>query len=135
MRLSPKLTHEVRCPIHGFVRFNNLEREVIDSPPVQRLKHIHQLAMTYQVYPGATHRRFEHSLGVMDLAGRAFDVLTQREPCRTALPRSRKRWMTTSAGTGGRFCGWRHCSTIPATFHSRTPLKKRCFLMASNTSN
>jgi HD superfamily phosphohydrolase len=79
MRLSAKISHEVRCPIHGFIRFNNLERSLIDSRPLQRLKHIHQLAMTYQVYPGATHRRFEHSLGVMDLAGRAFDSLMRRE--------------------------------------------------------
>jgi len=32
--------------------------------------------MTYLIYPGATHKRFEHSLGVMELAGRVFDVVT-----------------------------------------------------------
>jgi HD superfamily phosphohydrolase len=52
------------------------EREVLNSRPFQRLRHIHQLAMTYLVYPGATHKRFEHSLGVMELAGRVFDVVT-----------------------------------------------------------
>ena len=52
------------------------ERRVVDSRPFQRLRHIHQLAMTSLVYPGATHRRFEHSLGVMDLAGRVFDIVT-----------------------------------------------------------
>ncbi|MGV3719873.1 MAG: HD domain-containing protein [Actinomycetota bacterium] len=79
MRVLPKIAHELRCPVHGFVQINNLERRILDTPPVQRLKHIHQLAMTYQVYPGATHRRFEHSLGVMDLAGRAFDSLLSTE--------------------------------------------------------
>ena len=74
-----KLTHEVRDPVHQFVRFDDRERRVIDSPPVQRLRHIHQLATTYLVYPGATHRRFEHSLGVMELAGRVFDVITNPE--------------------------------------------------------
>ena len=34
--------------------------------------------MSYLVYPGATHKRFEHSLGVMELAGRVFDVVTAR---------------------------------------------------------
>lgn len=71
-----KLSHEIRDPIHNFVRVSSDERRVIDSRPVQRLRHIHQLAMSYLVYPGATHRRFEHSLGVMELAGRVFDVVT-----------------------------------------------------------
>jgi HD superfamily phosphohydrolase len=67
--------HEVRDPIHGFIRYDADERRIIDSPPVQRLRHIHQLATTFLVYPGATHKRFEHSLGVMDLAGRIYDVI------------------------------------------------------------
>jgi hypothetical protein len=71
-----KNIHEIRDPIHVFVRMDSHEREVLDSRPFQRLRHIHQLAMTYLVYPGATHKRFEHSLGVMELAGRVFDVVT-----------------------------------------------------------
>jgi HD superfamily phosphohydrolase len=67
-----KVQHEVRDVVHGFVRFNNLERRLIDSAPFQRLRGIHQLAMCYQVYPGATHKRFEHSLGVMEAADRIF---------------------------------------------------------------
>lgn len=53
--------------------------ELINSRPFQRLRHIHQLALSYLVYPSATHKRFEHSLGVMELAGRAFDAITHRE--------------------------------------------------------
>jgi len=68
--------HEVRDPIHMFVRYNSAERSVIDCPSVQRLRYIHQLATTYLVYPGATHKRFEHSLGVMELATQIFDVVT-----------------------------------------------------------
>ncbi|MHC1729698.1 MAG: HD domain-containing protein [Syntrophobacteraceae bacterium] len=71
-----KNIHEIRDPIHVFVRLDNHEREVLNSRAFQRLRHIHQLAMTYLVYPGATHRRFEHSLGVMELAGRVYDVIT-----------------------------------------------------------
>ena len=67
-----KTRHEVRDGIHGFIEFNNLEKSLIDSMPFQRLRNIHQLAMTYQVYPGATHKRFEHSLGVMEIATRIF---------------------------------------------------------------
>src|SRR3974377_2009980 len=72
-----KRTHEFRDPIHTFIKADNRERPVIASAPCQRLRNIHQLALTYMVYPGATHRRFEHSLGVMELAGRVFDVVTQ----------------------------------------------------------
>ena len=71
-----KNVHEIRDPIHIFVRLDNDERNVLNSRPFQRLRHIHQLAMTYLVYPGATHKRFEHSLGVMELASRVFDIVT-----------------------------------------------------------
>lgn len=74
-----KQFHEIRDPIHVFIILDRDERRVLDSKPVQRLRHIHQLAMSYLVYPGATHRRFEHSLGVMELAGRVFDVITAEQ--------------------------------------------------------
>jgi uncharacterized protein len=71
-----KSQHELRDPVHVFVRFDSDERKVVNSRPLQRLRYIHQLALSYLIYPGATHRRFEHSLGVMELAGRVFDVVT-----------------------------------------------------------
>jgi uncharacterized protein len=71
-----KHQQEIRDPIHNFVRATADEIGAINSRPFQRLRSIHQLALTYLVYPGATHRRFEHSLGVMELAGRVFDVIT-----------------------------------------------------------
>jgi HD superfamily phosphohydrolase len=71
-----KIIHEIRDPIHVFIRLDSDERAVLDSRPFQRLRHIHQLALTYLLYPAATHKRFEHSLGVMELAGRIFDVVT-----------------------------------------------------------
>ena len=72
----PRRLHEIRDAIHVFVRIDSDERRVVDSAAYQRLRHIHQLAMTYLVYPGATHRRFEHCLGVMEVATRIFDVVT-----------------------------------------------------------
>jgi HD superfamily phosphohydrolase len=75
-KLMPKHIHEIRDPIHVFVRLDSDERRVLDSRPFQRLRHIHQLALTSMLYPAATHKRFEHSLGVMELAGRVFDVVT-----------------------------------------------------------
>src|ERR1044072_6228909 len=79
MMAGPKREHEIRDPIHSFIRLDTDERRVLDSPPMQRLRHIHQLALSYLVYPGATHRRFEHSIGVMELATRIFDVVTDPE--------------------------------------------------------
>ena len=86
-----KRIHEIRDPIHNFIRLDSGEREVLDSSPFQRLRYIHQLALTYLVYPGATHRRFEHSLGVMELAGRVYDIVTEpdnisHESIRTIVP-------------------------------------------------
>ena len=85
-----KLRHEIRDPIHNFVRISDAERKIVATRPVQRLRHVHQLALSSLVYPGATHRRFEHSLGVMELAGRIFDVVTEetnlREEVRDRYP-------------------------------------------------
>jgi uncharacterized protein len=68
----------VRCPVHGFIRYSKNERRIIDHPLFRRLRLIRQLALTEYVYPGATHTRFEHSLGVMEVATRAFDALAVR---------------------------------------------------------
>ena len=72
-----KYFHEIRDPIHVFIRLDSDERKVLDSRPFQRLRYIHQLGLTYLIYPGATHRRFEHSLGVMELAGKVYDIVTE----------------------------------------------------------
>lgn len=74
----PKSKHEFRDPIHNFIYVESYERKVIDSDYFQRLRYIHQLALTYLVYPGASHKRFEHSLGVMELASRVYDVITDK---------------------------------------------------------
>lgn len=70
---------EIRDPIHVFVHVSKNERRVLDSRPFQRLRNVHQLAMTYLVYPGASHKRFEHSLGVMHLAAAMFDIVTSHD--------------------------------------------------------
>ena len=70
-----KNTHEIRDPVHTFINLTTDERKVLNSKEFQRLRYIHQLALSYLVYPGATHTRFEHSLGTMELATRVFDVV------------------------------------------------------------
>jgi len=61
---------EIKDPVHGYVYITAEEREIIDSFPVQRLRRLRQLAGSEYVYPGANHTRFEHSVGVMYLAGK-----------------------------------------------------------------
>ncbi len=63
-------------PVHRFIHLDELESLLIHTPPFQRLHYIHQLGVTFFVYPGGTHRRFEHSLGVMELATRIYDQIT-----------------------------------------------------------
>ena len=52
--MTSKLLHEIRDPIHVFISVDSDERRVLDSQPVQRLGQIHQLALEYLLYPGAT---------------------------------------------------------------------------------
>ncbi|MDN3506411.1 MAG: HD domain-containing protein [Simkaniaceae bacterium] len=65
--------------VHGFIHFNDLESQLIDTEVFQRLRYIHQLGISYMVYPGGTHTRFEHSLGAMHLASKIFDQIAQEE--------------------------------------------------------
>jgi uncharacterized protein len=94
-----KQFNEIRDPIHAFVEADPDELAVVNSRPFQRLRHIHQLALTYLIYPGATHRRFEHSLGVMHVAGRIYEVVMRDENLSDAVreivpmsPRKREYW-------------------------------------------
>lgn len=65
--------------VHGFIHFNELESALIDTEVFQRLRYIHQLGISYMVYPGGTHTRFEHSMGAMHLATSIFDQIANDE--------------------------------------------------------
>jgi len=68
---------EVRDPIHGCIYRDAEGRDIIDTPVFQRLRRLYQLAMARLVYPGATHTRFDHSLGAFHLAGGLAEALVQ----------------------------------------------------------
>ena len=116
--MLPKYSHEIRDPIHVFIQLNSHERRVVDSPQFQRLRHIHQLAMSYLVYPGATHKRFEHALGTMELATKAFDTVTSTanidDRVSAAIPLLDPRHRPARQGELDR---WRQTLRMAALFH------------------
>src|SRR5206468_3404978 len=71
-------------PVHGYIPFVSgtglpagevSEREIIDHPWVQRMRHIHQLQTAWWVFPAAEHTRFPHIIGAMHLGSRAAATL------------------------------------------------------------
>ena len=70
---------QVRDPIHGFIEYDDWEREVINHPAFQRLRRIRQLALADFVYPGATHTRFEHALGTLHVATKMYDAIVAKQ--------------------------------------------------------
>ncbi|MFN3284002.1 MAG: HD domain-containing protein, partial [Pseudothermotoga sp.] len=77
-----------RDPIHSEIFLYPLEILAIDTRPVQRLRYLSQLVGAELVYPGATHNRFAHSLGVMHICGlygsRLFEGPSKRRIVRLA---------------------------------------------------
>ncbi len=73
--MSINLVRRIRDNLHGSIDVTELEDLVIAHPFFQRLRRVRQLAFLHYVFPGATHTRFEHSLGVMHLAGVAWEKL------------------------------------------------------------
>ncbi|PIK41997.1 putative deoxynucleoside triphosphate triphosphohydrolase SAMHD1-like [Apostichopus japonicus] len=65
--------------VHGHIEMHPLLVSNIDTPEFQRLRFIKQLGMCYFVYPGASHNRFEHSLGVSYLAGELARSLQSKQ--------------------------------------------------------
>lgn len=72
--------YEIRDPIHGFIKLSQKEWDLINTKVFQRLRRIRQLAMSFLVYPGALHTRFDHSIGVMHIAGRICTRLQELKP-------------------------------------------------------
>ena len=66
-------------PIYGFININDESLfDIIEHRFFQRLRRINQLGLTYLVYPGAIHTRFQHSMGAMHLMKLALQNLTEK---------------------------------------------------------
>ncbi|HTU02316.1 MAG TPA: HD domain-containing protein [Candidatus Sulfotelmatobacter sp.] len=71
-------------PLYGYIQFTvpidgvpeeRTEKDIIDTPWLQRLRRVHQLQSSFWVFPSGEHSRFQHSLGTMHMAGRFADRL------------------------------------------------------------
>ncbi|OFZ28797.1 MAG: hydrolase [Bdellovibrionales bacterium RIFCSPHIGHO2_01_FULL_40_29] len=71
---------EIRDPIHGSIQLNDGEVAVIETVEFQRLREIKQLGFSEFSFPGATHNRFLHSIGVTFVAGQVFDSIFRAYP-------------------------------------------------------
>lgn len=66
-------------PVYGFVGIPYKQVfALVEHPFFQRLRRIKQLSMTYYVYPGALHTRFNHAIGALHLTVQAIEVLRSK---------------------------------------------------------
>src|SRR5215831_15130763 len=84
--MSDELTKRIRDPVHGLIVFQ-LSKEVdraawdlIDTPEFQRLRRVKQLGVSEFTFPGATHTRFSHCVGVYHVARSLIDVAARLAP-------------------------------------------------------
>src|SRR5690349_1501588 len=68
----------VRDSLYDLIPLGPREVKLIGSPEFLRLQHVKQLGFVYRIWPGATHTRYEHSLGCYHLTVRALRALLQR---------------------------------------------------------
>ncbi len=67
----------LRDAVHGDVYLSHEELAVLDTAEMQRLRGVRQLGTAYLVYPGAQHSRFEHSIGVAEMARRMIEAINR----------------------------------------------------------
>lgn len=68
----------IRDPLWDTISLDDAAISIVDSAAFQRLRYIRQLGLAHLVYPGATHTRFDHALGVYHLAQKALQLLHLR---------------------------------------------------------
>ncbi|GBF90997.1 hypothetical protein Rsub_03852 [Raphidocelis subcapitata] len=69
-----------RDPLYNYVTLSPVAAAALDTPPLQRLRHLKQLGCASAVYPCAEHSRFVHSLGVAHLANEMLMRLREAQP-------------------------------------------------------
>ncbi|MEM7202759.1 MAG: HD domain-containing protein [Planctomycetota bacterium] len=67
----------MRDPVHGDIELTQEEVRLVDTAEFQRLRGIKQLGTAYLVFHGATHSRFEHSVGTVHMTQRLLDAVNK----------------------------------------------------------
>ncbi|RUS69514.1 hypothetical protein EGW08_022723, partial [Elysia chlorotica] len=78
--MDPSCKSTINDCIHGHILLSRDLIRIVNTPEVQRLRDLKQLGLGSHVYPGATHTRFAHSIGVCHLAGTFVRQLKARQP-------------------------------------------------------
>ncbi len=78
-------TQRVRDPVHGLIVFSKSELDqlawnLLNTPEMQRLRRVKQLGVSELVFPGATHSRFAHSIGVFHTARSLVQIIERERP-------------------------------------------------------
>ena len=81
---------EIRDPVHGSIDINDLFIPVITHPFFQRLRGIKQLGFSDFAFPGATHTRYLHSIGVMHIGRKVFEKIFRKHSPSSELNRLRE---------------------------------------------
>jgi len=65
----------INDPVHGSIEISKAELDVVETPTFQRLRGLKQLGLADLAFPGATHTRFAHSLGVLHVASQMLEAM------------------------------------------------------------
>lgn len=88
-----KFKERLRDPIHGLITFegdiDEIAWNLLNTPDFQRLRRIKQLGFSELVFPGATHTRFAHSIGVYHNAKKLMQVIEPSENTNSASERAK----------------------------------------------
>ena len=69
-----------RDQIHGDIQFSDAEMKLITSKSFERMRYIKQLAFAEYAYPGASHNRYQHSLGVCQCVTDMYNAVCRNSP-------------------------------------------------------
>lgn len=79
-RRPPKTSKIIHDPLWGTIKLEPWEVALLDLPLFQRLRQIHQTSLVSYVFPGCSHTRFEHTLGVIQQTQRLIDAVNKQYP-------------------------------------------------------